>query len=165
MLGLVVLGGWALHSTFFIQISPDLAPMQRNTAMCFALTGLALLGVVAGLPGRTIFLSTISAVFAGGSLLEYLFSAGHFVGVATHDEWLISHAEELVARLGLTNQHYEFQMLLGVKPALRRKLIADGHQLRVYVPYGADWYPYSLRRLRENPQVAVHVLRAMLTGK
>jgi signal transduction histidine kinase len=75
MLGLVVLGGWALHSTFFIQISPDLAPMQRNTAMCFALTGLALLGVVAGLPGRTIFLSAISAVFAGGSLLEYLFSA------------------------------------------------------------------------------------------
>jgi len=75
-LGLAVLGGWAFHSTFLIQISPDLAPMQRNTAMCFALTGLALLAVVAGRPGRTIFFSSISAIFAGGSLLEYLFGAG-----------------------------------------------------------------------------------------
>jgi len=75
MLGLAVLGGWALHSTFLIQIAPDLAPMQRNTAMCFALAGLALLGLVADRPGRTIFFSAVSAIFAGGSLLEYFFSA------------------------------------------------------------------------------------------
>ena len=74
-LGLAVLGGWAFHSTFLIQVSPDLAPMQRNTAMCFALTGLALLGVVAYRSGRTIFFSAVSAVFAGSSLLEYLFGA------------------------------------------------------------------------------------------
>ena len=74
-LGLAVLGGWAFHSTFLIQIAPDLAPMQRNTAMCFALTGLALLGVVADRPWRAIFFSAISAIFAGGSLLEYLFGA------------------------------------------------------------------------------------------
>jgi len=97
--------------------------------------------------------------------LEQLLGTGHYVGIATHDEWLISEAAKLVERLGLANDKYEYQMLLGVKPALRRKLIADGHKLRVYVPYGKDWYPYSLRRLRENPQVAVHVLRAMLTGK
>ena len=74
-LGLAVLGGWAFHSTFLIQVSPDLAPMQRNTAMCFALTGLALLGVVAYRSGRTIFFSAVSAGFAGSSLLEYLFGA------------------------------------------------------------------------------------------
>jgi proline dehydrogenase len=66
----------------------------------------------------------------------------------------------LVDRLGLDRQRYEFQMLLGVDTELRRILIAAGHRLRVYVPYGRDWYPYSLRRLRENPEVAGHVLRA-----
>jgi len=75
LLGLAVSGGWAFHSTFLIQIAPNLAPMQRNTAMCFALTGLALLGLVADRPGRTILFSALSAIFAGGSLLEYLFSA------------------------------------------------------------------------------------------
>src|SRR5947207_12344414 len=78
--GLVVLGGWAFHSTLLVQIAPDLAPMQRNTAMCFVLIGLALLGLVADRPGRSVFLSTtffsaISAIFAGGSLLEYLVGA------------------------------------------------------------------------------------------
>jgi proline dehydrogenase len=98
-------------------------------------------------------------------VLEQLLSAGHYAGIATHDEWLIAEAAGLVARLGLTRDTYEYQMLLGVKPATGRKLVAAGHKLRVYVPYGRDWYAYSLRRLRENPQVAVHVLRAMLTGK
>ena len=56
-------------------------------------------------------------------------------------------------------------MLLGVDEELRRILIAGGHRLRVYVPYGRDWYPYSMRRLRENPEVARHVLRAMLSGR
>lgn len=98
-------------------------------------------------------------------VLEQLLIDGHYVGIATHDEWLIAEAMQQVARLGLTRDKYEFQMLLGVKPSTGRKLVADGHKLRVYVPYGRDWYAYSLRRLRENPQVAVHVLRAMLTGK
>jgi proline dehydrogenase len=99
------------------------------------------------------------------SALEYLFIGKHYAGIATHDEWLINAAPRLISHHSVAPDMYEFQMLLGVKPALRRKLIAEGHKLRVYVPYGADWYPYSLRRLRENPQVAVHVLRAMLTGK
>jgi proline dehydrogenase len=97
--------------------------------------------------------------------LEALLDGGHFVGIATHDDWLVTQAEQLIAKRGLTSELYEFQMLLGVKPALGRRIIAAGHQLRIYVPYGADWYAYSLRRLRENPQVGVHVLRAMLNGK
>ncbi|MDQ3023708.1 MAG: proline dehydrogenase family protein [bacterium] len=97
--------------------------------------------------------------------LDRLVAGGHFVGIATHDEWLIAQSENLVSRLALTRDQYEFQMLLGVKPPLRKRLITAGHPLRVYVPFGADWHAYSLRRLRENPQVAVHVLRAMLAGK
>jgi proline dehydrogenase len=68
---------------------------------------------------------------------------------------------QIVDRLGLDRNRYEFQMLLGVDPELRRIILSNGHRLRVYVPYGRDWYPYSIRRLRENPTVAHHVVRAM----
>jgi proline dehydrogenase len=70
---------------------------------------------------------------------------------------------QIVDRLGLDRDRYEFQMLLGVDPELRRIILANGHRLRIYVPYGRDWYPYSIRRLRENPTVARHVVRAMFS--
>lgn len=95
------------------------------------------------------------------SLLDQLFSAGAYVGIATHDELLVYEALELVHRHGLSRDRYEFQMLLGVEPELRRILIEDGHRLRVYVPYGANWYAYSVRRLRENPQIAGYAFKAM----
>lgn len=94
--------------------------------------------------------------------LEKLFARGVYVGIATHDEYLVAAATALIDRLGLTPAQYELQMLLGVDEQLRKILIAAGHRLRVYVPYGRDWYPYSTRRLRENPEVARHVVRAML---
>ncbi|QQR72399.1 MAG: proline dehydrogenase family protein [Holophagales bacterium] len=99
--------------------------------------------------------------------LEKALRQGVYVGIATHDEHLACGAAALVERLGVPRDRYEFQMLLGVDPELRRILIASGHRLRVYVPYGRDWYPYSMRRLRENPEVAVHVMRAFLgiTGR
>ena len=97
-------------------------------------------------------------------LLERLFSAGAYVGIATHDEHLVLAAQALIQRLGLERDRYEFQMLLGVEPELRRILLGEGHRLRVYVPYGQDWYAYSARRLRENPSVAWHVLRALFSG-
>ena len=96
--------------------------------------------------------------------LDKLFRKGIYVGIATHDEYLVAAACELIDRHGLGREDYEFQMLLGVDPELRRILLAQGHRLRVYVPYGRDWYPYSIRRLRENPEVAGHVFRAMLSG-
>ena len=92
---------------------------------------------------------------------EKLLSSGAYVGIATHDPHLVWAGMQIVDRLGLDRDHYEFQMLLGVDPELRRVILANGHQLRVYVPYGKDWYPYSIRRLRENPTVAHHVVRAM----
>ncbi|NOZ93928.1 MAG: proline dehydrogenase [Acidobacteria bacterium] len=94
--------------------------------------------------------------------LDKLLSQGAYVGIATHDEHLVWAGMMTVDRLGLDRDQYEFQMLLGVDPELRRIILDHGHRLRVYVPFGKDWYPYSTRRLRENPTVAKHVLRAML---
>jgi proline dehydrogenase len=100
-------------------------------------------------------------VAALGKLIE----RGVYPAVATHDEYLSCAATALVDRHGLKREQYEFQMLLGVDQELRDILIGAGHRLRVYVPYGIDWYPYSIRRLRENPEVARHVLRALLAGR
>jgi proline dehydrogenase len=97
--------------------------------------------------------------------LEKLIEHGVYPAIATHDEYLACAAVGLIDKYGLKPHQYEFQMLLGVDEELRRILIASGHRLRVYVPYGRDWYPYSIRRLRENPEVARHVLRAMIAGK
>lgn len=94
--------------------------------------------------------------------LEKLIRQGVYVGVATHDEYLVCAARELLDRYDAARDSYEFQMLLGVDEELRRILLDEGHRLRVYVPYGRDWYAYSMRRLRENPEVARHVVRGML---
>jgi proline dehydrogenase len=102
---------------------------------------------------------TVRLAYLGA--LEKLLAAGVYVGIATHDEYLVSGACALLDRYRVPRERYEFQMLLGVDAELRRLLIAGGHRLRVYVPYGRDWYPYSIRRLRENPEVARHVVRAM----
>lgn len=96
--------------------------------------------------------------------LEKLLRRGIYVGIATHDEYLTCAAMALIDRLGIERDRYEFQMLLGVDLQLRRIILDGGHRLRVYVPYGPDWYPYSIRRLRENPDVALHVVRALLRG-
>lgn len=95
-------------------------------------------------------------------LLEKLFRAGCYVGIATHDEYLVWHALRLVHDLGLTGKDYEFQMLLGVDEPLRRLLVDAGHRMRVYVPYGEEWYEYSTRRLKENPKIATYVARDVI---
>ena len=95
-------------------------------------------------------------------LLEELLNAGCYVGIATHDEKLVWSALRIIDRLRLDPSRYEFQMLLGVEPPLRRIITGAGHRLRVAVPFGAQWYPYSIRRLRKNPAISRHVLRAML---
>ena len=95
------------------------------------------------------------------SLIDQLLDAGAYVGIATHDELLVHEALESIRRRGLGRDRYEFQMLLGVEPELRRILLRDGHRLRVYVPFGPQWYAYSVRRLRENPQIAGHAFKAM----
>jgi proline dehydrogenase len=97
--------------------------------------------------------------------LRVLLRGGSYVGIATHDEWLVCEALAIVQELGLARDQYEFQMLLGVDPELRGILTTAGHRLRVYVPFGAHWYPYSVRRLRENPTIARAGLQALLRGR
>jgi proline dehydrogenase len=94
--------------------------------------------------------------------LEKIFRNGIYVGIATHDEFLVCAACELIDRYEMPVDRYEFQMLLGVDEELRQILLDAGHRVRIYVPYGRDWYAYSTRRLRENPEVAGHVMRATL---
>jgi proline dehydrogenase len=90
--------------------------------------------------------------------LDALLGEGAYVGVATHDEWLIGQALQRVA--GMAPNEYEFQMLLGVREQRATQLVRDGHRLRVYVPFGEYWYEYSLRRLQENPAMAGTIARA-----
>lgn len=98
-------------------------------------------------------------------LLEQLFDGGaRRVAIATHDPLLVEHAESLVEKMAVSKDRYEFQMLLGVAGTLRRELVARGHPMRVYVPFGDRWYAYSMRRLRENPNIAGHVVSNLLSS-
>lgn len=97
--------------------------------------------------------------------LEKILDRGIYPAVATHDEYLVAAALRMIDHAGLPREGYELQMLLGVEETLRRILVSQGHRVRVYVPYGRDWYPYSVRRMRENPQVAGHVVRAIFARR
>jgi len=90
------------------------------------------------------------------------FDGGTFVGVATHDEELIEQVISLASDRRIAKTAFEFQMLLGVRENLRDRLLAEGYSVRIYVPYGKDWYGYSMRRIKENPSIAGHLLRALL---
>ena len=97
-------------------------------------------------------------------LLEQLFVGGATrVGIATHDPILVTRAEKLIRKMGVEKDYYEFQMLLGVAGTLRKDLVAKGHPLRVYVPFGELWYNYSIRRLRENPHIVGHMIKNLFT--
>ena len=90
-------------------------------------------------------------------MLDALWDAGCYVGIATHDEWLIEQAQKGIEERGLGREEYEFQMLLGVRPALGDELVRAGHRLRIYTPFGRYWYAYSMRRLQENPKIAGYI--------
>jgi proline dehydrogenase len=92
--------------------------------------------------------------------LDALLEAECYVGVATHDEWLIGESLARISRRGLDPLEYELQMLLGVREERRDELVAERHRLRVYVPFGRHWYQYSVRRLQENPAMAGTIAKA-----
>jgi proline dehydrogenase len=97
-------------------------------------------------------------------LLKMLFDAKCYVGIATHDDFLVSGAYQYIQEMNLQKADYEFQMLYGVKIKLRDQIVADGHRLRIYVPFGQHWYAYSIRRFKENPQIARYVINALFSG-
>ncbi len=96
-------------------------------------------------------------------LLETMLKNGNYVGIATHDNYLVDGAYELIKRLNIPKNKFEFQMLYGVKEDLRDKINADGYKVRIYVPFGEHWYKYSIRRLQENPQVAWYITKSIFS--
>lgn len=94
-------------------------------------------------------------------LLNLMFDHNYYVGIATHDEELIKSSEKLLKERNIGHDGYEMQMLLGVREERRRELIKSGHNMRVYVPFGVDWYGYSTRRLKENPNLAGQIFKAI----
>jgi proline dehydrogenase len=94
--------------------------------------------------------------------MKALWEDGAKVAVATHDDALVAGARKLIRERGLGPERYEFQLLLGVREELADELVADGHTVRIYVPYGEKWYEYSLRRLQENPKLAGYAARDVL---
>jgi proline dehydrogenase len=96
-------------------------------------------------------------------LLKMLFDAKCYVGIATHDDFLVSGAYQYIQEMNLQKADYEFQMLYGVKIKLRDQIVADGHRLRIYVPFGQHWYAYSIRRFKENPQIVRYVIHALFS--
>lgn len=92
------------------------------------------------------------------ALMEHLLANGNYPALATHDQAIIAHARSFATRLGLSSDRFEFQMLYGVRRDLQLSLRREGHRMRVYVPFGTQWYPYLMRRLAERPANIAFIL-------
>jgi len=92
------------------------------------------------------------------TLMEHLLAEGNYPGLATHDETIIARARSFVTRRGTPSDRFEFQMLYGVRRDLQVRLCRDGYRMRVYVPFGTQWYPYLMRRLAERPANIAFIL-------
>jgi proline dehydrogenase len=93
--------------------------------------------------------------------LEFMFKNGVYPGIATHDKPLVDGAYKLIEKYNVPKNMYEFQMLYGVTPDLRKSIVEKGHNMRVYVPFGEQWFAYSTRRLKENPKMAWLIIKAI----
>ena len=96
------------------------------------------------------------------ALASTLLEADAYPGIATHDPEMIERVSAVVQQRGIGKERFEFQMLYGVRRDLQRRLLADGYRLRIYVPYGTEWYPYFMRRLAERPANVLFVLRSVI---
>ena len=95
-------------------------------------------------------------------LSRMLLDSPVYHGLATHDENMIADAKSLASQHGIDPSRYEFQMLFGVRRDLQRQLIKDGYNVRVYVPFGHEWYPYFMRRLAERPANVLFLAKSLL---
>ncbi len=93
--------------------------------------------------------------------LEYMFQNGIYAAIATHDKPVVEGAYKLIEKYHVPKHMYEFQMLYGVTPQLRQMILDDGHRMRIYVPFGEQWFAYSTRRLKENPGMAYDIIKAL----
>ncbi len=92
-------------------------------------------------------------------LIQMQLESQSYVGIATHDTWVAEESKKLIQTMSIDVSNYEFQMLLGVTEKLRSRLIDEEHPMRVYVPFGEQWHGYCMRRMKENPQLAGHVVK------
>jgi len=99
------------------------------------------------------------------SILKKILEDGNYVGIATHDDYLVENASKLLKEMNIPKDKYEFQMLYGVKEGLRDKINAAGNKVRIYVPFGEKWYAYSIRRLQENPNIAWYITKSLFSFK
>jgi proline dehydrogenase len=95
-------------------------------------------------------------------LTRLLLAEGTYPAIATHDETMISAARQFAAERGIANDRYEFQMLYGVRRDLQVSLAREGHPVRVYVPFGQEWFAYFMRRLGERPANVSFVLKSLV---
>ncbi|HEU5099733.1 MAG TPA: proline dehydrogenase family protein [Roseiflexaceae bacterium] len=95
-------------------------------------------------------------------LMQLLLSEGNYPGIATHDERMIEATRAYATKQGIASDRFEFQMLYGIRRDLQEQLVRDGFRLRVYVPYGEEWYPYMVRRMAERPANLLFVLGGVL---
>jgi proline dehydrogenase len=131
----------------------DLVALQPNVRVC-----------------KGIYVEPAEIAYQGDDAIRFgfveavtaLWEGGAKVALATHDDVLVAKALELIREGGLGPERYEFQLLLGVREELADELVAGGHTVRIYVPYGEKWYEYSLRRLQENPKLAGYAARDIL---
>lgn len=105
----------------------------------------------------------VDAQFA--TLTRKLLDRGHYPAIATHDVNMIAVAKEHAAAIGLAKDQFEFQMLYGIRRDLQQALVRDGYRVRVYVPYGKQWFPYFMRRLGERPANIAFVLRGVAADR
>jgi proline dehydrogenase len=95
-------------------------------------------------------------------LMHILLQKGNYPALATHDEVIINNAIRFARENGIGKDNFEFQMLYGIRTDLQKKLVNDGYNVRVYVPYGTQWYPYMMRRMAERPANIMFVLKGAL---
>jgi proline dehydrogenase len=93
--------------------------------------------------------------------IELMIQEGMYPAIATHDKPVVEGALKLIEKYNVPKDRYEFQMLYGVTPALRKSLVAQGHPMRVYVPFGKQWFGYCTRRVKENPKMASVIMKAI----
>jgi proline dehydrogenase len=94
-------------------------------------------------------------------LMQMLLSEGNYPGIATHDERMIEATRSYAAKQGIAPDRFEFQMLYGIRRDLQEQLVREGYRMRVYVPYGEEWYPYMVRRMAERPANLLFVLKGL----
>jgi proline dehydrogenase len=96
--------------------------------------------------------------------MKMLLASDIYHGIATHDEQMIEATKQFAREKGIAPDHYEFQMLYGVRRDLQDNLVSEGYRMRVYVPYGRHWYPYFMRRLAERPANVWFILKNVFKG-